>query len=151
MELVAKIFETLQISEYALVQFGLVIVLAVVLSATLVKPILAVFHARENLTVKPVAEAKAMLSDVDSRTAGYEQSLKGAASEALARRRGIVEDAARLQRAEVEKVLAEANARLEEMKGRIASEKAAASRTLETEARSLSTAIAEKVLGRSVA
>jgi len=151
MELVAKIFQTLHITEYALVQFGLVIVLAAVLSATLVKPILAVFHERENLTVKPVTEARAMLSDVDAKMAGYEEALKRGAAEALARKRVSVEEASKRQRAELDVVLGDANRRLEEMKGRISAEKEAASRTLQTEARALSAAIVEKVLGRSVA
>ena len=43
MELVSKIFETLEISQLALLQLGLVVVLAFLLSTLLIRPILRTF------------------------------------------------------------------------------------------------------------
>src|SRR4030067_654145 len=53
MELVSKIFETLDVSQLALLQLGLVVVLAFLLSTLLIKPILRTF---EELKVRIAAE-----------------------------------------------------------------------------------------------
>src|SRR3990172_4193775 len=87
MELVLKIFETLDITLFAVLQMGLVVVLAIVLSVTLVRPVLATFRERENLSVTPLEEAKRLVADADAKNRQYDDSLRKAAAEALARKR----------------------------------------------------------------
>lgn len=151
MELVAKIFETLEIGPLALVQFGLVVVLAFVLSATLIKPILAVFQERDNRTVKPVDEAKKMLAAAEAKNAGYVESLRTTSVEALARKRRTMDEAAKAERKTIEGIVEESNRKIEAMKAGIAAEKEAAAAALRSEVERLSVEIAEKVLGRKTA
>ena len=151
MELVAKIFETLEINQLALVQFGLVVVLAFVLSATLIKPILAVFQERDNRTVKPVDEAKKMLSSAEAANANYIETLRKTSVEALARKRRAMDEAGKAERKTLEGVLVESIQKIEAMKAGIAAEKEAASRQLRSDVARLSVEIAEKVLGRQMA
>ncbi len=151
MELVAKIFETLEINQLALVQFGLVVVLAFVLSATLIKPILAVFQERDNLTVRPVDEAKKMLAAAEAANVNYADSLRKTSVEALARKRRTMDEAGKAERKTIEGVIEESNRKIDAMKTGIAAEKEAAAQALRSDVARLSVEIAEKVLGRQMA
>ena len=57
MELVGKIFETLGITQLALLQMVLVVTLVSILSVTMVRPILSTFQERKNRSDKPVRMA----------------------------------------------------------------------------------------------
>jgi F-type H+-transporting ATPase subunit b len=151
MELVSKIFETLEISQLALLQLGLVIALAFLLSALLIRPILRTFEERENLSVKPVEESHRLLSEADEKARKYDEELRKGAAEALARKRRVMEEASRAERKQVDAVVEETNRKVEELKGRIAAEKDAAATLLRAEVSKLSAEIARKVLGRQVA
>jgi F-type H+-transporting ATPase subunit b len=151
MELVSKIFETLEISQLALLQLGLVIVLVFLLSILLVRPILRTFEERENLSVKPVEESRRILFEADEKARGYDEALRKGAAEALARKRRSMEEASRAARRQVEDVVEETNLKLEELKGRIFAEKESAAVFLRDQVSQLSTEIARKVLGRPVA
>jgi F-type H+-transporting ATPase subunit b len=151
MELVSKIFETLEISQLALLQFGLVVVLAFLLSALLIQPILRTFEERENLSVKPVEDSRRLLAEAEEKSRQYDESLRKGALDALARKRGTLEDGSRAERKRVEAVAEETNRNIEEMKGRIVVEKEAAASVLRAEVSKLSEEIAGKVLGRRVA
>lgn len=151
MELASKIFETLEISQLALLQLALVVVLAFLLSALLIKPILRTFEERENLSVKPLEDSRRLLAEADEKSRQYEDSLRKGAIDALARKRSVLEEGSRAERKRVEAVSEEACRTVEEMKGRIAAEKEAASSALRDEVSKLSREIAEKVLGRRVA
>lgn len=150
MELVGKIFETLGISQLALLQMVLVVALVSILSVTMVRPILSTFQERRNRSVKPVEESKAILEEAEILTARYEESLRKAAVEALAAKRRRMEDAGRLERKRVEAVLEESNRHVEDMRSRIVSEKSEAAVELRAEVSRLSVEIAGKVLGRTV-
>ena len=151
MELVGKIFETLGISQLALLQMLLVVVLVALLSVTLVRPILATFQERENRSVAPVEESRRLQAEAERKAALYEESLRKAAVEALAGKRGKMEEAGRLERKRIEAVLEESNRHVEEMRARIGAEKNDAAKTLRAEVARLSVEIAGKVLGRPVA
>lgn len=151
MELVGKIFETLGITQLALLQMALVVVLVFILSATLIRPILATFRERENRSVKPVEESRKFLADAESRTLQYEESIRKAAAEALAAKRKKMEEAGRSERKRIEDVVDESNRQVEEMKVRIDAEKNEAGKTLRAEVSLLSREIAGKVLGRPAA
>jgi F-type H+-transporting ATPase subunit b len=151
MELVSKILETLEISQLALLQLGMVIVLAFLLSTLLIRPILRTFEERDNLSVKPVEESRRLLSEADEKSRQYDEALRKGAAEALARKRQAMDEASRAGRKQVEAVVDETNRKVEELKGRIAVEKDSAAALLRAEASKLSVEIAQKVLGRPVA
>ena len=151
MELVGKIFETLGISQLALLQMLLVVVLVALLSVTLVRPILATFQERENRSVAPVEESRRLQAEAERKAALYEESLRKAAVEALAAKRAKMEEASRLERKRIDAVLEESTHHVEEMKVRIGAEKTDAAKTLRAEVARLSVEIAAKVLGRPVA
>ena len=151
MELASKIFETLEISQIALLQLGLVIVLVFLLSTLLIKPILRTFEERENLSVKPIEESRRLLSEADEKAKGYDEALRKGAAEALARKRRVMEETSRAGRREIEAVVEETNLNVEKLKGRIAAEKESAAALLRSQVSFLSTEIARKVLGRPVA
>jgi len=151
MELVSKIFETLDISQLALLQLGLVIVLVFLLSTLLIRPILRTFEERENLSVKPIEESRRLLSEADEKARGYDEALRKGAAEALARKRRVMEETSRAGRKQVEAVIEETNLKVEELKGRIAAEKESSAAFLRDQVAQLSTEIARKVLGRPVA
>ena len=151
MELVSKIFETLEISQLALLQLGLVIALAFLLSTLLIRPILRTFEERENLSIKPVEESHRLLSEADEKARKYDEALRKGAAEALARKRRVMQEASRAERKQVDAVVEETNRKVEELKGRVAAEKDAAAALLRAEVSKLSVEIAQKVLGRQVA
>ena len=151
MELVSKIFETLEINQVALFQLGLVIVLAFLLTSLLIKPILRTFEERENLSVKPVEESRRLLAEAEEKARQYEDSLRKSVAEALARKRRVMEDAARAERKTVEAALEESNRKVEQLTAQIAAEKESALAYLRQQVSLLSAEIAEKVLGRRVA
>ena len=151
MELVSKIFETLEISQLALLQLGLVISLAFLLSTLLIRPILRTFEERENLSVKPIEESRRILFEADEKARGYDEALRKGAVEALARKRRVMEETSRAGRRQVDAVVEETNLKVEELKGRIAAEKESAAAFLRGQVSQLSAEIARKVLGRPVA
>ncbi|MBI5577405.1 MAG: hypothetical protein HY896_13725 [Deltaproteobacteria bacterium] len=151
MELVGKILQTLEISQLAFLQMALVVVLVFILSATLIRPILATFKERERRTILPVEESKGLLSDAEAKTARYEDSLKKASADALASKRRKMEESGRAERKRIEGVLEECNSKVEDMKSRIDAEKAETSKALQAEVSLLAVEIAAKVLGRPVA
>ena len=151
MELVGKIFETLDINQVALLQLGLVVVLAFLLSALLIKPILRTFEERENLSVKPVEESRRLLADAEEKARQYDESLRKSSIEALARKRRVMEDSVRAERKRVETALAETNQKVDQLTAQITQEKEAALASLRLQVSALSAEIAGKVLGRRVA
>ncbi len=151
MELVLKIFQTLDITLIAVLQMGLVVFLTIVLSVTLIRPVLATFQERENLSVRPLEEAKQLIADAEARTREYDESRRQAAAEIRARKRARLEEASRAERKGIEAVMEETNRQIDKMKGQILAEKEEAARVLRTEVSHLSLEIAEKVLGRRMA
>jgi len=151
MELVSKIFETLEINQVALLQVGLVVVLAFLLSSLLIKPVLRIFDERENLSVRPVEESRLLLAEAEEKARQYDESLRRSAVESIARKRRLMDDASRAERKLVETALEETNRKVEQLTGQIAAEKEAALAILRRQVSRLSAEIAEKVLGRRVA
>jgi F0F1-type ATP synthase membrane subunit b/b' len=151
MELVTKIFEVLGITQLAFLQMALLVALAVIMSATLIRPVLATFQERENLSTKPLAEARRILDEAEVKGKQYDENLRKGAAEALARKRARIDEAARGERKAIEAVVEETNRDVEAMKTKIAAEKGAASRVLASEVSRLAAEISEKVLGRRVA
>jgi len=141
----------LEISQLALLQLGMVIALAFLLSTLLIRPILRTFEERENLSIKPVEESHRLLSEADEKARKYDEALRKGAAEALARKRRVMEEASRAERKQVDAVVEETNRKIEELKGRVAAEKDAAAALLRAEVSKLSVEIAQKVLGRQVA
>ena len=150
MELVLKIFQTLDITLLAVLQMGVLVFLTFVLSVTLIRPVLATFQERENLSVGPLEEAKQLIADVDARTREYDESRRKAVAETVARKRARLEEASRAERKRIEGVMEETSHQIDKMKGQILAEKEDAARVLRAEVSRLSQEIAGKVLGRRV-
>lgn len=151
MELVSKIFQTLEISQLAFLQMALVLVLVFILSMTLIRPILSTFNERERRTTGPMEESRALLADAEARTALYEESLRNAAAESLAGKRRKMEESGRTERKRIEEMMEESNRQVEDMKARIATEREETASALRAEVPRLAVEIAAKVLGRPVA
>ena len=151
MELVGKIFETLEIDQLALLQLCLVIALAFILSAILIRPILRTFEERDNLSVKPLEESRRLLAEAEDKSRRYDEALRKSSMDALVRKRAAMEETSRGERKRIEAAVEESNGKIEEMKGRIRVEKEAVASSLRSEVALLSRQIAEKVLGRQVA
>ncbi|MGW8284543.1 MAG: ATP synthase F0 subunit B [Candidatus Deferrimicrobiaceae bacterium] len=148
MELVLKIFQTLDITLLAVLQMGVLVFLTLVLSVTLIRPVLATFQERENLSVGPLEEAKQLIAEVDARTREYDESRRKAVAEVVARKRARLEEASRAERKRIEGVMEETGHQIDKMKGQILAEKEDAARVLRAEVSRLSQEIAGKVLGR---
>ena len=151
MELVLKIFQTLDITLLAVLQMGLVVFLTFVLSVTLIRPVLATFQERESLSVRPLEEAKQLIADFDAKTREYDESRRKAVAETVARKRARLEEASRVERKRIEGVMEETSRQIDKMKGQILAEKEDAARVLRAEVSRFSQEIAGKVLGRRVA
>ena len=151
MELVGKIFETLDINQVALLQLGLVVLLAFLLSTLLIKPILRIFEERENLSVKPVEESRRLLAEAEEKARQYDESLRTSSVEALARKRKVMEAAVRSERKLVETALADTNRTVEQLTEEIAREQESSLAFLRQQVSALSSEIAGKVLGRGAA
>lgn len=151
MELVLKIFETLGITPLAVLQMAITVALAVTLSVTLVRPILKVFEERDARSTRPLEESKRFLAEAEAKAREYEEALRAASAQSLARKRGRMEEVSRAERKAIEAAAEESNRQIEEVKARIVSEKDHASSVLRDEVARLSTLVAEKVLGRIVA
>jgi F-type H+-transporting ATPase subunit b len=151
MDLVGKVFESLEITRMTLVQIGVVVVLTYLLSALLIKPLLRVFDERENRSVKPLEESRRMLAEAETKSREYDETLRASAAEAVSRKRRAVEQAARAERRQIDAVADEAGRKTDDLKGRIAVEKEAAGAALRAEVSTLSAEIAAKVLGREIA
>jgi F-type H+-transporting ATPase subunit b len=151
MELVTKIFETLEITQLVLVQLGIVIVLALALAVLLVRPLLDTFDERDNLTVKPMEESRRLIAEAQEKSRYYEEELHKGYKEAVAKKRVAAEEASRAGKKRIEATTHESNKKLEEIKSGILAEKEAAAAALRAEIAQLSRQIAEKVLGRQVA
>ena len=151
MELVGKIFETLEIDQLALLQLCLVIALAFILSAILIRPILRTFEERDNLSVKPLEESRRLLAEAEDKTRRYDEAFRKSSMDALVRKRAAMEETSRGERKRIEAAIEESNGKIEEMKGRILVEREAVASSLRSEVTLLSRQIAEKVLGRQVA
>ncbi len=151
MELLTKIFETLDIGQLALLQMVVVVVLALILSATLIKPILSTFEERERLSVTPLDEARALVAEAEEKAKRYEEEIRRAAAAALAAKRRTMDEVTRSERHRIEEVVEASNREVEEIRHRIAGEAQEAGRALRAEIARLSAEIAGKVLGRQVA
>jgi F-type H+-transporting ATPase subunit b len=151
MELVGKIFETLDINQLTLLQLGVVIVLAFLLSRHLIQPILRTFEERENLSLRPVEEARRLLSEAEEKSRRYDEALRKGAMDALARKRSAMEETSRAERNRIDAVVEETDREVDALKEKIATEKETAFGVLRGQVSMLSREIAEKVLGRKVA
>jgi F-type H+-transporting ATPase subunit b len=133
-----------------LLQFANFMILLVVLNVLLYKPLRAALAARKATIDGDLAKARATEEQIQAQVAEYEAKLQEA------RQRGSQERTALRQAAVAEegRLLGAANEaasrRLQELKGQVADEAAAARQALRGETEALARQIAGKVLGRSV-
>lgn len=126
-------------------------VTALGLHALLFKPYVAYIEGREAATDGARAEARALQDKADAALADLEARLAAAREEASAVRAAARESALKQEAAIMTAARGEAGARLGEALAELATERDAVRGEIKAMATTLSTEVAERVLGRSVA
>jgi F-type H+-transporting ATPase subunit b len=134
-----------------LVQFGLFLVMLVLLNQLLFKPYLRLRAKRQEGIEGARAEAERMTAEADAKLGDYETSLAQARNRASEESRKIRGEAAAHEREVTSAARAKAAAALEEAQGRVRTETEAARATLMPQAEAIAKQITSKLLGREVA
>ncbi|AMV73966.1 ATP synthase F0 subunit B [Desulfuromonas carbonis] len=133
-----------------LLQFFNFVVLMFVLNIILYRPLRAILAKRREAIEGNHAKAKELAGQIDAKMAAYQEQLqeaklKGAQEKAQLKKQAAGQEAKILGAAHEE-----ANAHLQQIKGQVATEAAAARSALKKETDSLAGMIAGKVLGRAL-
>jgi len=137
------LFSALMVLPFAVTAFGL--------HALLFKPYVAYIEGREQATDGARAEARQLQDKADAALADLEARLAGAREEAAAIRAAARETALKKEAEILSAARAEAGAKLETALDQLSQERDAARDEIKALATTLSTDVAERVLGRSVA
>jgi F-type H+-transporting ATPase subunit b len=133
------------------VQFGIFVLTAVIATALLFKPYLAMRDRRAASIEGARGEAAQMIAEADGKLVSYDRDLAAARNRANEERRKVRAEAAAHQREVTERARAESVAALEQAKSRVATETATARAQLMPRADQLAGEIAARLLGRKVA
>lgn len=134
----------------ALVQLVIFLVLVVLLSRLLFKPILKLLEKRDDLIHGGKRQADQFTAKAKELMGQYEQGLAEARRRALAERERLKAEALSIEAEMLKRVGEECQRFLEETKAKIQAESARAKEDLRKQADLISLEIAEKVLGRKV-
>lgn len=133
------------------VQFGIFTLTALLATALLFRPYLAMRDRRASGIEGARAEAVSMTAEADAKLVSYDKELAAARARANDERRKVRSEAAAHQREVTDKARAESTAALEQAKARVESETAAARAQLLPRAGQIAEDIASRLLGRKVA
>ncbi len=133
-----------------LLHIVIILVMVFVLNATLFKPINRILEERERRTRGRSGEAKGIIKDVEDKLASYERALREARSEGYRLMEQVRAEAMRERQANVEIVREEVYRLIEEEKGAIAAQVAAARAALARDAGEIATKISAQILHRPV-
>jgi len=133
------------------VQFGLFLVMLVVLNKVLFQPYLRLRDKRQAGIEGARVEADRMVAEADVKLAEYDRSVAAARDRATEEARKIRGEAAAHERELTGKARAHATAALEEAQGRVRTETEAARAQLLPQADALARQMASRLLGREVA
>ncbi len=150
MEMVTKILEVLEINRLVFLQMGIVFLLTIITGKMLIQPILRTFKERENRTTVPMKKAEEMVEKTESLARNYEERLRAAQRDSLARKRGKIEEITRGEKRLIEESYNETEAKILELKEEIDEEKQKALELLRKQSKLIAGEIAEKILGRKV-
>ncbi len=133
-----------------ILQFINFIVLLYLLNRILFKPLRAMLDKRRSTIDGGHARARELQADIDSKMQRYQEQL-AAAKKSANEERSLLKKIAHEEEAKtLNAAHQKATEKLQQIKGRVAAESAAASNTLKKEAEGIAEQIATKILGRSL-
>lgn len=133
-----------------LIQMGSFLVLMVILNLLVFRPMTALLEEREKRIKDPGTDAKGMEAEVEKMRLQYEATLNEAKLKAIEERNRIRKEGADREQEIVKGAYKAAEGTVSEVKERIEKELSIARETLRKEAESLSSNVAEKLLGRAI-
>lgn len=132
---------------YQIVNFLLLIL---ILNVLLYKPILRVMDERKKRLQDSEDEIKALHQTIERKTAEYEEKIRLAKLEAMNQRNEIQKEGSEEGKKIIDAAKEDIAKMMEEFKAKMSSEMDEARLILNTQSRTISLEIAEKVLGRSI-
>lgn len=127
------------------------LILMYILNALLLKPVLGTMRKRDQIIETDIKEAEGKGEEASELFRRHERIIENTHLEIMDRLGKTRKEAEKLQSEMLQHAREEALARIERARGEIRSESASAMESLRSEAGRLSAAIAEKILGRTVA
>ena len=149
--LLAAAHPLIDIDGTVFLQFGLFLILFVVANKLLFQPYLALRQRRKTGIEGARAEAERMTATADAKLADYEKQLAAARSRANEEGRTVRAEAAAHEKDVTDKARAEAQKAIDEASARVRTETDAARLQLLPQANTLAKQIASRLLGREVA
>jgi F-type H+-transporting ATPase subunit b len=132
------------------IQIGNFLLLILVLNFLLYRPILGMIEKRDSYLKSSEDEIKGLQDTVDRKMTEYEERLRMAKQDALEQKNEITRTGADEAKAILDKVRSEIPSLMEEFQEKMSQEVEKARQMLQTQSKTISLEIAEKVLGRSV-
>lgn len=126
------------------------LVLIFILNLLLYKPILGMIDKRKRTLAESESEIIRLQQSVEQKMAAYEEKLRQAKAAAVEQKIEMITQSSEEAKTIIEGARAEIPGIMEEFRGRMEGEIAAAGRILTAQSGKLSVEIAEKVLGRSL-
>lgn len=133
-----------------LIQMGSLLVLMVILNLFIFRPMVALLEEREKRIKDPGTDAKSMEAEVEKMRLRYEATLNDAKLKAIEERNRIRKEGTDREQEIVKGAYKAAEGTVSEVKERIGKELSIARETLRKEAESISSNVAEKLLGRAI-
>lgn len=133
-----------------LIQFGLFLLMALVVTHWLFKPYLAMREQREEGIEGARKEAETMTAEADARLADYESQLSAARARAFDEQRKLRAEASAYQAEVTDKARKEANQAIEESRATVREQVESARAELMPQAETLAGQMTAKLLGRKV-
>lgn len=132
------------------IQMGLFLVLMLILNRFVFKPMAALLEERDKRIKDPAADARGMEAAVEKMRVRYEATLNDAKLRAVEERNRLRKEGTDREQEIITSAYKASEETISEIKGRIEKEVGIARETLRKEAISLSSSMAEKLLGRAV-
>ncbi len=133
-----------------LIQVVNFLVLMFILNVLLYKPILKVMDSRSKQILQSEDEVKELNLTIERKMAEYEATIQKAKMEAMGQRNEILQEGAKVSKEILDGARGEIAGMMDQFQQKMNAEMEKARKILGTQSRSISTEIAEKVLGRSL-
>jgi len=121
-----------------------------ILNVLLYKPILGIIEKRKENIEGSEQEIKELNLTIEQKEARYEEKLRLAKSDALEKKKAIVQEGAEAAKGILDAARGEVPRIVEQFEGKITKEVAEARRVLREQSENIAIEIAEKVMGRSM-
>jgi len=121
-----------------------------ILNVLLYKPILGIIEKRKENIEGSEQEIKELNLTIEQKEARYEEKLRLAKSDALDKKKAIVQEGADAAKGILDAARGEVPRIVEQFEGKITKEVAEARRVLHEQSENIAIEIAEKVMGRSI-